>query len=176
MTSPENEFEEDIGQVPRCQECGSERVVKDAWARFNPEFGLWEIETVFEAAHCRACEAAATLTWLRQEIPPNQRIRELNDAFRTSGLGNGSFMLTSGLQERGSAFVVAAVDAVRAFDSFSEENDPWGEHDFGAIEIEEVRVFFKIDYYDLTLKKGSENPANEGETHRVLTVMLASEY
>ena len=38
------------------------------------------------------------------------------------------------------------------------------------------RVFFKIDYYDLALDQGSENPANEGCTHRILTIMLASEY
>ena len=29
---------------------------------------------------------------------------------------------------------------------------------------------------DLSLEQGSENPANEGVTHRVLTIMLPSEY
>ena len=59
---------------------------------------------------------------------------------------------------------------------FRTSNDPWGEHDFGAVEVRGEKVFFKIDYYTLDLNAGSENPANEGETHRVLTIMLASEY
>jgi len=66
--------------------------------------------------------------------------------------------------------------AVREFNDFSDENDPWGEHDFGALEIAGEKVFFKLDYYDPSLSFGSENPANEAITHRVLTIMLASEY
>lgn len=66
--------------------------------------------------------------------------------------------------------------AIRSFDGFSKDNDPWGEHDFGAIEIGEEKIFWKIDAYDLDLRWGSPNPANPAVTHRVLTVMLASEY
>ncbi len=165
-----------IGAVPRCQTCGTERVVKDAWAVWNPEFGLWELETTLDQAHCHQCEGKTQLEWSRQDIPPNQRIRELNDRFRREGLGNGSVMLTLGIQDKGGAFAVAAVKAVRAFDDFKDDNDPWGEHDFGAVEVEGEKVFFKIDYYDPLLEKGSENPANEGCTHRVLTIMLPSEY
>lgn len=166
----------DIGSVPRCKTCGSERIVKDAWACWNPEFGLWELETTHDQAFCQSCEATTELVWSRQELPPNQRVRELNDRFRTTGQGRGSIMLTSGVQEKGGEFAVSAVKAVREFDDFSADNDPWGEHDFGAIELDCEKVFFKLDYYDLSLQKGSENPANEGCTHRVLTIMLASEY
>lgn len=66
--------------------------------------------------------------------------------------------------------------AVQAYDAFDDANDPWGEHDFGTIETKDEPIFWKIDYYTPDLTAGSENPANEGETHRVLTVMLASEY
>jgi hypothetical protein len=38
--------------------------------------------------------------------------------------------------------------AVQSFNTFDDGNDPWGEHDFGAIVIDGERVFFKIDYYD----------------------------
>lgn len=171
-----DEIEGDIGSVPRCQTCGSERVVKDAWACWNPEFGLWELETAFDLEFCRQCEAATSFTWVRQEIPPNQRIRELNDRLRTEGQGQGSIMLTTGIQAHGGEFASQAIQVVREFDDFSDENDPWGEHDFGAVEVAGEKVFFKIDYYDLSLEHGSENPANEEETHRVLTIMLASEY
>lgn len=167
---------EDIGTVPCCQTCGSERVVKGAWACFNPESGLWEVESVFDHAHCHQCEGKTKLAWSVADQPPHKRIRELNDLFRTQGKGKGSIMLTQGVQELGGEQVVAVMSAVRSFNAFSEDNDPWGEHDFGAIELDGEKVFFKFDYYAPDLQSGSENPANEGGTHRVLTIMLASEY
>lgn len=66
--------------------------------------------------------------------------------------------------------------AVQAFDAFDEGNDPWGEHDFGALEIDDERVFFKIDYYDLTRAMHSEDPTDPTKTERVMTIMLATEY
>ena len=172
----QNDIEGDVGSVPRCRDCGSERVARDAWACWNPQTGLWELETVFDQQYCHQCGAETKFIWSRQDAPPNQRIRELNDRFRREGLGNGSVMLTIGIQERGSEFAVAALKAIRSFEAFSDDNDPWGEHDFGAVEVLGEKVFFKIDYYTPDLTAGSENPANDGETHRVLTIMLASEY
>lgn len=176
MGNLQDEIEGDVGSVPRCRDCGSERVAKDAWACWNPATGLWELETVFDDEHCHQCEGSTKLVWSRPEEPPSKRVRELNDRLRTTGLGNGSIVLTQGIQAEGHAFIVSAVEAVRAFDGFNEDNDPWGEHDFGAVEVAGERVFFKIDYLDPSLQSGSENPANEGCTHRVLTIMLASEY
>ena len=49
-------------------------------------------------------------------------------------------------------------------------------HDFGAFVHNGERVFWKIDYYDPSLTKGSEDPADPQQTARVLTIMLASEY
>lgn len=165
-----------LGAVASCATCGSERVVRDAWASWNPETGLWEIAEVFDAEFCRACECKTTLVWTHREGEPRNAVRELNDRFRQMGRGNGSVVFTQGLQAKGKPFVRAAVEGVRSFDAFTADNDPWGEHDFGAIEVEGERVFWKLDYYDPTLSFGSENPANERETHRVLTIMLASEY
>ncbi len=167
---------ESIHSVPRCQSCGSERVAVDAWACFNRDSGLWELENTFDDAHCHQCEAPTKLDWTRPENVENLRVRDLNDSFRRDGRGNGSVMLTPGVQEQGRAFVMATINAVQTFNDFSEDNDPWGEHDFGAVEIEGQKVFWKVDCYDPTLTQGSENPANEALTHRVLTIMLASEY
>jgi hypothetical protein len=55
-------------------------------------------------------------------------------------------------------------------------NDPYGEHDFGALTVEDRKIFFKIDYYDRALAGGSPDPADPRVTTRVLTIMLAEEY
>jgi len=52
-----------IGSVPGCQTCGSERVVKDAFACFNPDSGLWELESVLDQAHCQVCDEKTKLDW-----------------------------------------------------------------------------------------------------------------
>ena len=176
MGTNQDSTPETIGTVPRCRSCGSERVVKDAWACFNPESGLWELENVFDQEFCHQCEEDTKLEWVSADAIKSRRIRELNDRFRTEGLGNGTVLVTSGVQAEGGEFVVAAVDAVRTFNDFNHDNDPWGQRDFGAVEIGGQKVFFKIDCYDPSCTQGSENPANEALTHRVLTIMLASEY
>ena len=62
------------------------------------------------------------------------------------------------------------------FDDFGEANDPHGEHDFGAFELDGEKLFWKFDYYDLQGRFGSEDPSKPTKTLRVLTIMLASEY
>lgn len=66
--------------------------------------------------------------------------------------------------------------AIAAFDAFEDENDPYRERDFASLDVEGTKVFFKFDYYNLTMDGGSENPADPTQTVRVLTVMLHSEY
>jgi hypothetical protein len=103
------------------------------------------------------------------------RIRELNDMFRTSFIG-GRVLITEGVTALGQTFISDCVEAVQLFKDFSADNDPYGEHDFGAITIKAERIFWKIDYYDADCHYGSEDPANPAVTTRVLTIFLASEY
>jgi hypothetical protein len=103
-------------------------------------------------------------------------IAQCNDAFRVSSVGRGNWCVTAGVQANGPDFVQAAVSAVRQFTAFTADNDPYGEHDFGAVTVLGERLFFKIDYYDLTLRAHSPNAADAAVTHRVLTIMLANEY
>ena len=55
-------------------------------------------------------------------------------------------------------------------------DDSCDERDFGAFEFQGERLFFKIDYYDLAMEFGSEDPADASVTRRVMTVMLSSDY
>lgn len=103
------------------------------------------------------------------------KVRELNDAFRRS-LTGGTVLMTVGVMALGAEGQAAVLDAVRAFNAFSADNDPWNEHDFGAVEVAGQRFFFKIDYFDLTRALLAEDPSDPDKTERVMTIMLADEY
>ena len=102
-------------------------------------------------------------------------IRHLNDQLRQSFAG-GVLVMTAGVIALGPARQLMILQAVAAFNAFDESNDPYGEHDFGALEIEGERLFWKIDYYDRNLSAHSPDPADPSVTTRVLTIMLAQEY
>lgn len=106
-------------------------------------------------------------------------IASLNDAFRKSPFDRslGKTYMTSGVSALGPLFVARALSAVTAFDTFSADNDPSGEHDFGSFELDGKKLFWKIDYYSKDDPNyGSEDPGDPLKTARVLTIMLAEEY
>lgn len=75
-------------------------------------------------------------------------------------------VVTAGLKGRGEDYLFRVSQAVAEFDQFSEENDPHGEHDFGALTLGDAKLFWKIDYFDLTLSAHSLDKANPDITHR----------
>ncbi|HVB22282.1 MAG TPA: DUF3768 domain-containing protein [Ktedonobacteraceae bacterium] len=96
-------------------------------------------------------------------------IAQLNDEFRRSGQ---DIVLTQGVQALSD--VLGLLSAVQTFDTFTEDNDPYGEHDFGSINWHNNHTFWKIDYYDQALQYWHD-PLSP-DCHRILTVLLASEY
>jgi len=102
-------------------------------------------------------------------------IAQFNDAFRRSFVG-GRVVETAGVLTLPEAERIAVLLAVRRFDGFDGDNDPHGEHDFGAVEVGGRRCFWKIDAYDCELRGHSPDPADPAVTTRVLTIMLAEEY
>ena len=103
------------------------------------------------------------------------RIRALNDAFRRTGQG-GRLYVTPGIQNLGLVPVATLFQLVARYDAFSEDNDPYAEHDFGSLKFQGQTIFWKIDYYDTTLSSGSPDPSDPSVTTRVLTILLAQEY
>lgn len=104
----------------------------------------------------------------------SERIRQLNDDFRTT-LDGEKCLFTPYVADMGFDFEVEALAAVKTFNAFTSENDPYGEHDFGIFQIDEEQLAWKIDYYDLSLRFGSQDPADPSRTKRVLTIMLEEE-
>ena len=114
--------------------------------------------------------------------PDSARIRELNDALRTCDdpigalIMNGQLVITRGIAAQGNAFIAKAAAAVRSFTDFTPDNDPYGEHDFAFLDVDGVRIFFKVDYFDYALKWHSPDASDPAVTRRVLTIALAEEY
>ena len=113
------------------------------------------------------------------------RISALNDVFRRSACGpmlvNGQLVVTQGVLNRGEDFLARAILAVRSHTDFTEDNDPYGEHDFGSFTLDGQKLFWKIDCYHTEFFNTdtiyfSPDPSDPEITTRVLTIMLASEY
>src|ERR1700736_6586540 len=102
------------------------------------------------------------------------QICALNDAFRTqlllvgSAIADNTLVITSGVAAQGNDFIDRAVKTVREFSAFTENNDPYGEHDFGSFDLDGIAVYWKIDCYDLSLEWGSPDAADPAVTRRVL--------
>ncbi|AYJ84691.1 DUF3768 domain-containing protein (plasmid) [Sphingomonas paeninsulae] len=114
------------------------------------------------------------------------RIAALNDALRENihQIGTNRILMTQGIAAligdttlfRGFRQRAELIVLIREFNTFAAENDPYSEHDFGSFVFLETECFWKIDYYDETMEFGSEDPAIEEKTIRVLTIMTAREY
>lgn len=106
-----------------------------------------------------------------------------NDLFR-KGWGmtpvQGRIVMTRGVAALDPLTQAEVIDKVRQFDAFTEDNDPWGTHEFGIVTVSEdgypLRVYWKLDLYDTDYVFGSDCPEDPGSTRRVLTLLLPEEY
>ena len=123
-----------------------------------------------------------------EHAPDAALVAEQNDRFRhaapslapgmatADGL-RGRVVFTRAIAERGPLFPLLCLLEVARHDTFDPEDDPEGLRDFGAVEVEGRRVWFKIDLYaDEAMEWGSEHPDDPSLTYRVLTVMLPSDW
>ena len=103
------------------------------------------------------------------------KIAALNDRARQR-VDPCRWVITQGVLACDPITVAELLIAVEDFDSFTEDNDPYGERDFGAIKLNGNAFFWKFDCYDVDLLMHSPVPSDPTVTSRVLTVMLADEY
>lgn len=146
-------------------------------ARFGKTSDQRDLERIAQAQ-----EAGDTPKACAQELNRLFTIRALNDALRARaglpffGRSQDRILITQGIAALAPQDQIEIVAKVRAFEDFSDDNDPHGEHDFGSFEHGGETIFWKIDYYDAALEQGSEDPADAEETARVLTILLAFEW
>lgn len=102
-------------------------------------------------------------------------IAGLNDALRR-GLCSGRVVLSAGVAALPEGQLRAVLQAVRSYEAFTPDNDPYGEHDFGSFEYVGQRYCWKIDYYDVDCCYCSPDPADPLVTTRVMTIMRSDEH
>jgi len=128
-----------------------------------------------------------------QEAIRTEAIAQQNDRFRRAMCGkldheddkglsipSGRLVWTQGIDAMGGVFLADTLEAIAGFDAFGEDNDPYGTREFAALDVTHegnpVKIFWKIDAYDKDYKYGSDDPADQTVTNRVLTILLPSEY
>ncbi|WP_421693875.1 DUF3768 domain-containing protein [Aestuariivirga sp.] len=111
----------------------------------------------------------------KEERQRRTKIRELNDHLRRHGHG-GVWRVTAGIAGLPPETARQVLKAVASFADFTDDNDPWGEHDCSVIEVADQWIIWKIDYCDRSQTYLSPDPANPKVTLCILTVMLGHEY
>jgi len=84
--------------------------------------------------------------------------------------------MTSGVASMDAETIALILNAVRTYDQFDEQIDPYGEHDMGRFSVCGEDYYWKIDYYDRDLEFHSPDPADPEVMVRVLTIMRVEEY
>lgn len=101
--------------------------------------------------------------------PRTLKIQKLNDQLRTQSKG-GQILLTRSVSQMNLNEQYELHVKIAQFNHFTEDNDPYGEHDYGSLQLDGQTYFFKIDYYDTDYRFLSPDPSNEDLTKRVLTI------
>ena len=104
------------------------------------------------------------------------KVAELNDLARTAMGVASQVFITPAIKELGYEAMSEIRERIELYDDFTEDNNPYGERDFGSFDYEGVTIFWKVDCYDKTMEYASPDAADPSVTTRVLTIMTASEY
>ena len=144
-----------------------DQIEKTAWEKHQTELFVrgeadlvYEVEDILKKAHISPDSEEKT-----------RRIRTLNDSLRIAGVG-GQVVATWGIASSLPQETQQRVfEAIRSFNDFTEANDPYREHDCAIL----GDYMFKIDYFDKTLKYGSEKPESPLITKRVMTILTTFE-
>jgi hypothetical protein len=100
-----------------------------------------------------------------EKIDTKEIIAKQNDLFRKNAIlfPQSGRLFVSHTVAADPKLLEICLDKTFNFDTFTEDNDPWGEHDFGSFDVESVNYFWKI-----------EEPEEPGA--KVLFIFPASEY
>jgi len=104
------------------------------------------------------------------------RIAALNDQFRKGDSSLGQWVISAGVSALSTEQRESLLQAVQSYDNFTQDNDPYGEHDFGMIHLGKEEYFWEIICYDKSSQQLAAHPEDFNIVTRVLTLMEAEEY
>ena len=108
-------------------------------------------------------------------VSESKVIATLNDNLRCFHAG-GMVVISRGIAALDRKVWAEVIVAVAKFDDFTSDNDPYGEHDCAVLDVDGLRIIWKIDYFDPSMLYHSDDPTDPAKTRRVMTIMLAEEY
>jgi len=94
-------------------------------------------------------------------------VRRQNDAFRRTFVG-GRIVLSREILGLDIELRREIIRAVHTYDEWEPGND---KHDFGAVQVQGLKVFWEIKCFDLQLASASPDASDVAVTRRVLTIM-----
>lgn len=120
---------------------------------------------------------------MADRIDTTNRLAEQNDQFRAAiikgghAVYRGRCVMTPGVAAHGPESFIIAPLVVANDKTFTEDNDPYGDHSFGVVSVCGVKMFWKIDIFeDESMTYGSAYPDDPDRSFRVLTIYLPSEH
>ena len=48
---------------PECTTCGSDQILRDAYAYWDYEKQSWELHSTYDTFYCNECESETSITW-----------------------------------------------------------------------------------------------------------------
>ena len=120
-----------------------------------------------------------------KKLPKIEKIALLNDELRKKLITGELFKADSkdkAFITRGASIFANGMNRmqflnnVALYRNFTEDNNPYGERDFGNFMYQKEKIFWKIDYKDNSMMYHSPDASDPSQTIRVLTIMKASEW
>ena len=120
-----------------------------------------------------------------KKLPKIEKIALLNDELRKKLISGELFKADSkdkAFITRGASVFANGMNRmqflnnVALYRNFTEDNNPYGERDFGNFMYQKEKIFWKIDYKDNSMMYHSPDASDPSQTIRVLTIMKASEW
>ena len=120
-----------------------------------------------------------------KKLPKIEKIALLNDELRKKLISGELFKAENkdkAYITRGASIFVNGMNRmqflnnVALYRNFTEDNNPYGERDFGNFMYQKEKIFWKIDYKDNSMMYHSPDASDPSQTIRVLTIMKASEW
>ena len=53
----------ELKHTPKCSICGSDRILKDAWAAWDNEAQEWVLHSTLDQEYCEQCDGECSVSW-----------------------------------------------------------------------------------------------------------------